>query len=204
MSAGAIGGASNQGIEGFNGFGQLSSEEFIKVLTEELTHQDPFQPQDSGALLEQLSSLRNIESQMMLQDQIGALVLQNQMTAAGNMIGKLVVGMDDQNMSISGVVESVRVVDEKVMVGLDNGKQLAMDRIMEVDDLSQIESLVLENQVSTASQLIGRVVRGFNELGAEASGLVMSVTVENGKPVLELDSGHKLGIDRLTRVSAAN
>ena len=70
MSAGAINGASSVGAAaGESGFAALRSEDFIKVMLSELTNQDPFEPQDSAALLEQMSSLRNIESQLSLQNQ---------------------------------------------------------------------------------------------------------------------------------------
>ena len=80
-------------------FSDLSSEQFIEVLFAELQNQDPFQPSDSGALLEQLSSLRNIESQLSLQTQMETLVSQNQLASAGNLIGKLVAGLDNLNMN---------------------------------------------------------------------------------------------------------
>lgn len=167
MSTSAIGSAtgSTSGIS--NGFASLSSDQFIKVLITELTHQDPFQPQDSGKILEQLSSLRNIESQMALQEKLGALVnqsasgqqslleslqtliLHNQLTAAGAMIGKLVqgvvLGTNGQPETVSGLVTSVRAQDGQVLLELDSGKVLPMDRVTLVTNVqtqSQAERLV--------------------------------------------------------------
>ena len=85
MSAGAIGGAGSSlgaAVSGSSGFSELSSGEFLKIMLTELTNQDPFKPQDSGALLEQMSSLRNIESQLQLQEKLNALVLQNGISSA--------------------------------------------------------------------------------------------------------------------------
>lgn len=138
MSAGAIGGvasAANGAVHG-GGFGSLRSEDFIKVMIAELANQDPFQPQDSSALLEQLSSLRNIESQLSLQQQIGNLVLQNQIASAGGMIGKLVAGRDESNDSVAGLVTSVRVQENKVYLELDTGRQLPMHRVMQITELN--------------------------------------------------------------------
>lgn len=141
MSAGSISGAagvSSAGqVPGFNGFGELSTGEFVNVLIEELTNQDPFQPQDSGALLEQLSSLRNIESQMMLQEQLEALVLQNQVTMAGGLIGKAVRGLTEDNDAIDGLVTAVRVDDGKATLELDTGRTLPMDRVTRIFELDQ-------------------------------------------------------------------
>ncbi len=119
-----------------NRFAELSSEEFIKVLFTELQNQDPLKPQDSSKMLEQLSSLRNIESQMSLQEQLKDLVKQNQVAAAGGMIGKVVQGLDGGNNQIIGLVTAVRVTDEGVMLQLDNGHQLDMSRVSAITELS--------------------------------------------------------------------
>jgi len=136
MSAGSIGGIGGAGggaspLEG-NRFGELSSEEFIKVLVTELTSQDPFNPQDTTALLEQLSSLRNIESQMSLQDELGTLVNQNQLASAGGLIGRDVEGLSGANDRVSGRVTAVRVEGGEVQLELDSGRSLPMDRVTSI------------------------------------------------------------------------
>lgn len=113
-------------------FGDLKSEDFLKVMLSELKNQDPFQPQDSSKLLEQLSSLRNIESQMSLQDSLTNLVLQNQVSSAGGLLGRLVGGLDDRNRAVQGLVTSVRVQDGKAILELDTGHALAMERVTQI------------------------------------------------------------------------
>ncbi|MCX5661143.1 MAG: hypothetical protein NTW19_15765 [Planctomycetota bacterium] len=115
-----------------NALGNLSSGDFLKVVLSELRNQDPFQPQDSSKMLEQLSSLRNIESQLTLQQQLQSLVTQNGVTQASALIGKTVTGLDDTNASISGIVTSVRVQDGKATLELDTGKLLGMDRVTQI------------------------------------------------------------------------
>lgn len=137
MSAGAINSSALDGLQqqgnssglSTNKFADLSSSEFVKVLVKELTNQDPFDPQDSSKILEQLSSLRNIESQTQLQDRIEDLVLQNEVSQASGMIGKMVQGLDHSNNRIDGVVTSVRVQEGKSILELDTGKQLPMSRV---------------------------------------------------------------------------
>lgn len=51
-------------------FSDMSSEDFIKIIFTELSNQDPFQPNDSAALLKQLDSIRSIESDVKLTDQL--------------------------------------------------------------------------------------------------------------------------------------
>lgn len=112
-----------------NRFAELDSTAFIRVLVQELTNQDPFEPHDSAQILEQLSSLRNIESQTQLQEQIRSLVLQNEIAQAGGMIGRMVQGLDEHNNRIEGVVTSVRVQDNRAVLELDTGKRLPMTRV---------------------------------------------------------------------------
>ena len=57
----ALTGGSNAAA-GTSRFTELTSEEFIKIIFTELQNQDPFKPNDSGALLEQLNSIRSSES----------------------------------------------------------------------------------------------------------------------------------------------
>lgn len=128
-SSSGIGSLNSQPAAANNRFADLSSDEFIHVMLSELKNQDPFKPQDSSALLEQLSSLRNIESQMTLQETLKELVFQNQIVGAGNMIGKLVEGLDGNNDRITGLVTSVRVANGEVILELDSGQQLDMNRV---------------------------------------------------------------------------
>ena len=118
-----------------NRFAELSTEEFMKVLFTELQNQDPLKPQDSSKMLEQLSSLRNIESQLTLQEDLKALVTQNQVASAGNLIGKLVQGLDEGNNQIIGLVTGVRVQGDDVLLQLDSGQQLNMGRLTAIAEM---------------------------------------------------------------------
>lgn len=136
MSAGLIGGAAASagrvGQTDPTGFAALNSEEFIRVLMSELSNQDPFKPQDSSALLEQLSSLRNIESQLGLQKSMESLVLQNSLSSASGLIGKDVVGLDQNNDEITGTVQSVRVENGKAVLELSSGKLLPVENVRRI------------------------------------------------------------------------
>ncbi|MEE9211593.1 MAG: flagellar hook capping FlgD N-terminal domain-containing protein [Phycisphaeraceae bacterium] len=132
MLAGAITAAAATAAPAGNRFAELSSDDFIRVMLSELQNQDPFAPSDSAALLEQLSSLRNIESQLSLQKQIESLVLQNQIAQASALIGMLVRGLDDGNDAVEGLVTSVRVQGGRAFLELDTGQTLRADRVTEI------------------------------------------------------------------------
>ena len=137
MSAGAITGSSVTASGASNRLADLSSDDFIRVMLSELENQDPFEPTDSSALLEQLSSLRNIESQLSLQDQLESLVLQNQITSAGGLIGKLVIGLDGAHAEVEGLVTAVRVEQDRVFLELDTGQTLRADRVTQIRSLDE-------------------------------------------------------------------
>ena len=42
--------------------GALGSEEFLKIILTELTSQDPLSPNDTSALLDQISTIRSIKT----------------------------------------------------------------------------------------------------------------------------------------------
>ena len=140
MSAAAISGyTANPDYQtpGVDGFAQMSSSDFVRVLMTELTNQDPLQPNDTTKLMEQLSSLRNIESQSALEDSLKSLVLQNGVIQASGMIGKLVAGLADSGNRISGLVTSVRVVDGAAQLELDSGLTLPLDRVETISPAPQ-------------------------------------------------------------------
>ena len=126
-----------------NPYAELNSGEFFKIMLQELTNQDPLEPNDTGAILEQLSSLRNIESQNSLQEQLSAMVLSNSISQAGSLIGKIVEGLDLQNERIAGEVVSVRVVDGKPQLELDTGVSLPMPRVTSVASAQNVTQPII-------------------------------------------------------------
>jgi len=89
-----------------NKFNEMSSEDFMKIMFAELSNQDPLEPQDSANLMNQISSLRDIESNMQLMNQLDELVTQNQLASAGSMIGKSIRGLDENSLPAEDLVTS--------------------------------------------------------------------------------------------------
>ena len=121
-----------------NRFSELSSEDFIKIIFTELSKQDPFQPNDSSALLEQLNSIRSIESDVKLQGQLKDLVFENQLSSASGMIGKFVGGLNTENQRVAGFVVSVIRQGDGVNLELDNGWIVPIGGVETVIDPDQL------------------------------------------------------------------
>lgn len=115
-------------------FSELTSDEFIRIITTELTQQDPLQPSDTKALLEQINSIREIESDLSLKSSIESLVTENQFAQAGGLIGTRVQGRDVNFTPVDGIVNAVSKRGDDVLLVLENGQE------MNIDDISTIRA----------------------------------------------------------------
>ena len=115
-----------------NEYAEMDSGEFVKLMVAEMTNQDPFAPNDTSAVMEQISSLRNIESQNALIESFETLVDKQSISQASGLIGYEVTGLDKNNDTITGIVQSVRIVDGKAELQLTNNKKLVMDRVTDI------------------------------------------------------------------------
>jgi flagellar basal-body rod modification protein FlgD len=120
------------GAPGQNAFSSLDSEQFVKIIFTELSKQDPLQPNDSKALLEQLSTLRNIQSDIDLSNKLGSLVAQNELSAASGMIGRTISGVSIDAQRVQGVVTSVVRTQDGSFLKLAGGQYVSMSNVDQV------------------------------------------------------------------------
>jgi flagellar basal-body rod modification protein FlgD len=134
----SVGSAS--GSQAPRGMSALTTEEFSKIIFTELANQDPMSPNDTGALLQQISTLRSIQSDMDLSDRLKALVQQNQFASAAGLMGKLVSGISETGERVAETVAGVSRTDEGVVVTLTGGHRVRMSHLdMVVGELPQQE-----------------------------------------------------------------
>ena len=124
--------SSAAGVSTQDAFSALSSEQFVKIIFTELSKQDPLQPNDSKALLEQLSSLRNIQSGIDLSNKLTSLVAQNELSAASGLIGRTVSGISDDYERVQGVVQKVIRASDGAVLALANGQRIHMSNLDQV------------------------------------------------------------------------
>ena len=117
-----------------NAFSEMSTEDFIRIMFTELTNQDPFQPNDSAALLDQLNSIRSIESDMKITEQLQTLVTENQLASASNMIGKFIAGRTEDFTTVTGFVVSVIRQGDTINLELDTGWWVPIENVETVLD----------------------------------------------------------------------
>jgi flagellar basal-body rod modification protein FlgD len=108
---------------------ELKTEDFIKMMITQLQHQDPLEPAKNEALLAQMAQIGQMQSSTALQDMLKGLASQNQIGAAGQLMGKMVAGLDEHDQAVQGQVTSVRVEKDQVFLELDTGKRVALGRV---------------------------------------------------------------------------
>ncbi len=111
---------------------QLQTEDFIKMMITQLQNQDPLEPAKNQELLAQFSQIGQLQTSTQLQETLSGLATQNRIGAAGNLIGKMVTGLDDNDEAVEGVVTSVRVETDRVMLELDTGNTVSIDRVTSI------------------------------------------------------------------------
>jgi len=123
-------------------FNDITSEDFIRIMFSELTNQDPLAPNDTKAVLDQISSIRSIESDLKLSDKLEALVSQNELAGAGTLIGKFVSGLSDDGGHVADLVLSVSSTSEGAVLNLASGARLNMSRVEEIVDQNLINDIL--------------------------------------------------------------
>jgi flagellar hook assembly protein FlgD len=97
--------------------------------------QDPLEPAKNQELLAQMSQIGQLQSQTQLTTSLQSMVLQNNLGAAGNLIGKMVQGSNEMGDAVEGLVSSVRVEDGKVFLELDSGKTVQLEKVLSITSL---------------------------------------------------------------------
>jgi hypothetical protein len=193
----------SQQQQGSNGFAELSSEEFIKIITSEMSNQDPLKPNDTTALMEQLSTLMNIESQTRLQSSMGKLVSQNALASAGGMIGGFVEGLNESGQTVSGVVQSLRIEDGKGIFVLDGGQKMPAAKATRLENLGSLDQDTIQQLMhgmllSGGAAMIGKTVTGATDAGQSFTGEVEGLSVLDSGVELELGNGQRVKAEWVT------
>jgi flagellar basal-body rod modification protein FlgD len=114
----------------------LKATDFINMMVTQLQNQDPLQPTSNQDLLAQMSQIGQMQAATDLQTNLQTMTLQNNISSAGNLIGKMVSGQDARGAPLNGMVNSVKVVDGAVSLELDNGKELSLSNITGISALA--------------------------------------------------------------------
>ena len=183
-----------------NSFSELGSTEFLSLLIAQLKNQDPLEPVGNAELLQQISSVREIELSTTLTETIRSLTGGQRFASASSLIGQYVAGAPSADgMVAQGLVVGIRFADGgQPILQLAGGGELPMDQLA-----------TIESPIRAAEALTGQVVVGVDRRGSAESevveGVVTGVRIDAlGEVVLELDSGRDLRFRDVVSVTSVD
>jgi flagellar basal-body rod modification protein FlgD len=124
-----------------SGLSSLSTEEFTRIIFTELTNQDPLSPNDTNQLLQQISTIRSIQSDIDLSDNLKGLVNQNEFSSAASLIGKPVGGVSEDLLRVQGIVQMVSRTQDGTVLTLEDGSRV---------NIKNLDAIVAQPTPSTA------------------------------------------------------
>ncbi|MEW6771515.1 MAG: flagellar hook capping FlgD N-terminal domain-containing protein [Bacillota bacterium] len=110
--------------------GMLSKDAFLKILVAQMSHPDPFAPQDPGAFVTEMAQIALLEQLMNLSARMEAVYRLEALNQAAGLIGREVM-VADSGESVTGIVEKVVLGKEKVMLVI-NGASYDAASLVEV------------------------------------------------------------------------
>ena len=173
------------------GAGALTGNDFFQLLIAQLMNQDPLEPTSNQELLQQISSIREIELSSTLAESLKSLTDQQRYGSASALIGQYVTGRadaaDPSGVQPEGLVVAVRFSpDGNAFLQLDNGLELSLE---------QLDTVV--SPETAAQALVGKLVTGLDTADPANPVLIEGVVTAaradaSGNIVLELDTGQEL------------
>ena len=159
----------------------MGKHDFLMLLTAQLRHQDPLNPQSDAEFASQLAQFSSLEQMMNMNQTLGTM-------QAYTLVGKYVIAdafIDGARMEVAGVVESVFMMDGR-QFALIGGYEVPVSTITDVFDNSSFPTS--DSLIQTSNSLIGRTVMAQD--GDDViEGIVTRVTVYRGQMFALIDDG---------------
>lgn len=92
-----------------NDLRDVDVSQFLDLMIAELQNQDPLNPMDNAAMIEQIGQLREISSTTQLTETLQSVLLGQNLSTASSLIGKQVKALTDTAEDITGKVDRVSV-----------------------------------------------------------------------------------------------
>ncbi len=109
----------------------ITREQFLRILTAELTTQDPLEPLDNAQFMQQLVGLQSLEQTSALTDSLKTFERFLQMASGSAMIGRAVRGVSPSGEAVEGVVSRVVLEGDRVNVTVGS-RNLPIDSVTEI------------------------------------------------------------------------
>ena len=94
-----------------NALSSLNLDQFLKLMVTQLQNQDPLNPTDNNQILQQISSMQQINASGQLTTTLNSVLLGQNISSASALVGKSVKGLDDKGNAVNGIVDKVSITD---------------------------------------------------------------------------------------------
>jgi len=111
----------------------LGKDDFLKLLIEQLKHQDPFEPVNNQEFIAQMAQFSSLEQMQNLNKSFETMALIEMSSSALNFIGRNVEAIDvskDGEM-LSGTVSSIVLKDGEAMLVI-NGQEVPLTAVQNI------------------------------------------------------------------------
>lgn len=110
----------------------LNGDDFLKLLTVQLSNQNPMEPMKDLDFISQMSSFSALEQMKSLRDSFDQYIGQQQSLSAQNYLGKEVTIKNENNQQIIGTVSSVSTAEDGTVNVTVNNQSYDINLIREV------------------------------------------------------------------------
>ena len=117
-SISALGQQTQQPSATHDAWSQVKLDDFVSLLVTQLQNQDPLEPMDNGQILQQISQIREIESNQRLTETLESVLLGQSVVTASNLLERTIVGLSDDSQTVTGPVDRVSIEDGLVRLHL--------------------------------------------------------------------------------------
>lgn len=113
------------------GFSGMTSQDFMKLLIAQLQNQDPLQPTDNDQLLNQITSMQSLQSNIEMQSTLKSLGASQQLSSAASLLGQTVTGLTENKTELTGTVDQIFLKNNTVYLGI-NGNELPLSNVSNI------------------------------------------------------------------------
>lgn len=199
------------------GNSELGKDAFLQLLITQLQHQDPTNPMDDREFISQMAQFSSLEQMQNMTKAMESLLASQQQTQLMNystFIGKeikwheITEQKDEKGDFVvnegTGIIESLKFVDNSVVFKLTDGKEITPGNISAILNGSTSNSngnnSVTESPLVQASKLIGKNVT-YKDGEQELQGRIVSVANKDGVIQYILDNEKRLTDKDFTVIS---
>lgn len=115
------------------GVGRLDSDAFLQLLVAQMRYQNPMEPTDGTAMLQQTAQFTTVETLQSISELQGQLARMQQVSLAVDVVGKEVTAFDADGSALTGTVDGVRFTADGAMLQIE-GIEVLMENVVSVTD----------------------------------------------------------------------